>query len=278
MPKEKKKKDDVIEVDLHKTLVPLSILLSAILSTTILSIVLIVGLYSINSNIKEYGVGGGGDTILGEEEVPPSGDIAPQEAPEPTKGQTSVDDDPYLGSKEKAKVAIVEFSDFECPFCKRFHENTFDEIIDNYVRKDEAIFVYRDLPLSFHDPLASKQALAAECVQDLEGNNKYFEYNKSIYETTSSNGQGMEEDALYTLAEKVGVDRGKFADCYESEKFKEEVKKDATDAQAAGINGTPGFVIGVLNDDGSVDGEVVSGAQPFSVFEEAIKRQLDRAN
>jgi len=105
--------------------------------------------------------------------------------------KVSIDDDPYLGDKDKVKVALVEFSDFECPFCQRFHGDTFDQIISDYVDSGEIIYVYRDFPLSFHEPKASEAASAANCVQKVAGNEKYFEFSKLYYERTKSNGEGL---------------------------------------------------------------------------------------
>ena len=85
-------------------------------------------------------------------------------------------DTPYLGSKSKSQIAIIEFSDFECPFCKKFHDEARKEIIEQYVNTDKAILAWKDYPLDFHDPLATKQAVAAQCVYEQKGNQAYFEY------------------------------------------------------------------------------------------------------
>jgi protein-disulfide isomerase len=105
--------------------------------------------------------------------------------------KVGIDDDPILGDKDKAKVAIVEFSDFECPFCQRFHNDTFNELVENYVDNGKAIYVYRDFPLDFHEPKASEAASAANCVQKVAGDEKYFEFSKLYYERTKSNGDGL---------------------------------------------------------------------------------------
>ena len=105
--------------------------------------------------------------------------------------KVGIDDDPILGDKDKAKVAIVEFSDFECPFCQKFHKETFNQLIEDYVDSGKAIYVYRDFPLSFHEPKASEAASAANCVQEVAGDEKYFEFSKLYYERTQSNGKGL---------------------------------------------------------------------------------------
>ncbi|MBM2820309.1 MAG: oxidoreductase [Candidatus Berkelbacteria bacterium] len=188
------------------------------------------------------------------------------------QSSTNIDDDPYLGDKNKAKIAIVEFSDYECPFCKRFHDDTFNQIVTKYVNTSKAIFVYRDLPI--HGDASIKDATAAECVKKISGNNKYFEMSNLIFQNLTSGGQGISSDKLIQLAGQINIDKNQFATCLNSNNFKDEINKDAQDANKAGIEGTPGFVIGVLNEKGEVKGELVVGAQPFSTFESAILRQL----
>ena len=104
---------------------------------------------------------------------------------------TSVDDDPVKGDVNNAQVAVVEFSDYECPFCQRFHQGAYSDIISNYVDTGDAVFVYRDFPLSFHEPKASEAASAANCIQEIAGDDAYFEYSQLYYERTASNGQGI---------------------------------------------------------------------------------------
>lgn len=194
---------------------------------------------------------------------------------EPTTATTSIDDDPVMGNRESAKVAIVEFADFECPYCKRHFEETFGDIKKKYIDTGKAIYVYRDLPLSFHDPAATSEALAAECVQDLAGDTIFYQYHDLIFEKTQGNGSGVGgSNTLANLAAQVGVDKGSFTTCLKEEKFKDEVEKDSNDAQLASISGTPGFVIGLLQDDGTVEGTIIRGAYPFSEFERVLDALL----
>lgn len=268
----KDKKDDVIVLDLKTILMPLTIGVSML----ILSIVLLVGLLSISAQINDLNPEAATDNVAANNNND-NGDTVAVGDTDPTNATVSIDDDPVLGDKDSAKVAIVEFSDFECPFCKRHHEETHDQIVENFVNTGEAILVYRDFPLSFHDPLATTSAMAAECVQDQAGDAKFFEYAQKIYDTTESNGQGMEVSELYDLANDIGVDGNAVKSCVDDDKFADEIAKDIEDGSAAGITGTPGFIIGVLNDDGTVNGEIVSGAQAYSTFEDAINRQLANA-
>lgn len=188
--------------------------------------------------------------------------------------KTTIDDDPYLGDKSQAKIGIVEFSDYECPFCKKFHDETFDQIVKEYVDTGKAIIVYRDFPLSFHDPAATQDASAANCVQEIAGDKKYFEMNKLIFERGGLNGVGITDEKFYELATEIGISKDEFTECFGENKFQDEIRKDLSDGQTTGINGTPGFVIGKLSFTGEVSGQMVSGAQPFSVFQKIIEEEL----
>lgn len=194
---------------------------------------------------------------------------------EPTTATTSIDDDPIMGDKESAKIAIVEFADFECPYCKRHFEETFGDIKEKYIDTGRAIYVYRDLPLSFHDPAATQEALAGACVQNLAGDTVFFQFHDLIFDKTQGNGSGVGgSNVLANLAAQVGVDKESFSNCLSEKKFKDEVEKDSSDAQRASISGTPGFVIGLLQDDGTVEGTIIRGAYPFSEFERVIDALL----
>lgn len=193
---------------------------------------------------------------------------------EPQNAEVEVlDDDPFIGSEE-AQVVMIEFSDYECPFCQRYHLNTYPEIKSAYVDTDRIGYVWKDFPLSFHDPLATDQAVAAQCVMRLEGSEKYFEYADKIFETTEGGGNGMDESQLNDLAEEIGVNKEDFDACADNDETLAKVEANIEVGAAAGISGTPGFVIGVI-EDGVVKGEVVSGALPFANFQDVIDRYLE---
>ncbi len=99
-------------------------------------------------------------------------------------------DDPVLGNS-KAKVGFVEFSDFECPFCQRYHTDSYPQIMSQYIDNGDVLYVYKDFPLSFHDPVATEEAVAAECVQEIAGDEVFFDYASLIYENTKTNGEGI---------------------------------------------------------------------------------------
>lgn len=172
------------------------------------------------------------------------------------------DDDAFLGD-EDAPVTLVEFSDFQCPYCRSFYNGAYAEIKKNFVDTGKVKFVYRDYPLSFHEG-AYPAALAAECARDQGGNDMYFAMHDMIFDGQNALGSGtvkIPEEDLVTYAQDLGLDMNEFGECYDGEKFRDEIYKDQAEGQSIGINGTPGFVL---------EGQVISGAQPYSVFEEAI--------
>ncbi|PIZ70878.1 disulfide bond formation protein DsbA [Candidatus Peregrinibacteria bacterium CG_4_10_14_0_2_um_filter_43_11] len=193
---------------------------------------------------------------------------APQaEANEPTIVEGDFTDDDAVLGDENAPVTLIEWSDYECPFCKRHFTQTFPQIKEKYIDSGKVKMIFRDFPLSFHDPLATQEAIAAECAREQGGDETYFAYHDLIFKTTTSNGSGMQKDQFYELADKVGINKAKFTECLDSEKYKDEVQKDIADGGKAGVSGTPAFLI---------NGQFISGAQPFSVFEQVIEAELNK--
>ncbi len=179
----------------------------------------------------------------------------------PSTVTADVDDDAILGDK-KAKVTIIEFSDYECPFCGRFFSQTLPQIKSQYVDTGKVKMVFRDFPLSFHQN-AMPAAIAAECVKEKGGDAAYWK----MHDKTFENQQALSKDNLKAWAKELGYDIGT---CLNSEKFKSEVQKDMLDGQKAGCQGTPCFVI--MGSDGK--GTPISGAQPFDVFKQIIDTKL----
>jgi len=193
----------------------------------------------------------------------------PQAPQQPTKGVASIDDDPVLGDKN-ASVTIIEISDYECPFCKRHFDETFPQLVKNYVDTGKVKIVYRDFPLSFHDPIATKEAVAANCAREQGGDKKYFEFHDEIFKRTISNGNGLNDKKIQTIAKELGLNTGKFTTCLADPAQTDEVKKDIADGTAAGASGTPTFVIGKTTSNGEIDGDLVVGAQPYAAFQAII--------
>jgi len=167
-----------------------------------------------------------------------------------------VDDDAVFGNKD-AKVTIVEFSDFECPYCARAYNDALKQVKSEYVEKGLVNIVYRDFPLGFHQN-AQKAAEAAECAGEQD---KYYEMHDQLFE----NGVEGGVTSFKTYAKNIGLDTTKFNTCLDSGAMEKEVAKDMADGEKAGVRGTPAFFI---------NGKMISGAQPFAVFKEVIDKAL----
>lgn len=269
-PAKAEKEEQVININLESFIMPFAIILSTLIFSTSF-------LISINKLSKSIS---GEVTVNSDRDDNTADTVDTNPTVTNPTGTTNIDNDAVLGDINKAKIAIVEFTDFECPFCQRHHQQTYPEIVKNYVESGDAIYVIRDFPLSFHEPAASLSANAAECVKDLKGDSAYFEFVDKYFEKTATNGAGVGgESVLATMASDIGVNKSDFEKCLTEERFSEDVTNDTSDGSKAGVTGTPGFIIGVFNkDDGSVTGVNIAGAQPYSVFEQEIKAQLEKAN
>lgn len=172
----------------------------------------------------------------------------------------------YIKGNVNAKVAMVIYTDFECPFCKRFHP-TVQRLITEYQNKVK--FVIRHYPLSFHAN-AQKEAEAAECIGEQGGSKAFYAYADKVFERTASNGYGLALTALAPLAKELGLDSAKFQVCLDSGKYASKVAKQEQDGAAAGVQGTPGsFIIGK---DGKA--QLVSGAVPYEQAKAALDAVL----
>jgi len=174
--------------------------------------------------------------------------------------------DHVRGDLAKAKIALIEYSDYECPFCKSFH-TTLQGVVKKY--GNDVAWIYRYFPLSFHQN-AEKEAEAAECVAQLGGNTAFWNFTDKIYERTTSNGTGFALTALGPLAKEVGVDQKKFQDCLDSGKNAKLVADEQAGGEASGVSGTPGTII--ITKDGRTD--MVSGAQSLATVEGQIDALL----
>ncbi|OGH20765.1 MAG: hypothetical protein A3D74_05570 [Candidatus Levybacteria bacterium RIFCSPHIGHO2_02_FULL_37_13] len=197
---------------------------------------------------------------------------APQADPQGGSKEVSTDDDPVLGDKN-APITMIEFVDYECPFCKRFVDETLSQIKSEYIDTGKIKLVMRDLPLSFHQN-AHKESQAAECARDQGGDTAYFKYHDEIFKRTTSNGTGLALDQLSVIANDLGLNGSALQGCLDSEKYKVEVDKDLADASAYGATGTPTFFIGKSDSSGKFTGTIVVGAQPYAAFKTIIDEQL----
>jgi len=183
-------------------------------------------------------------------------DQQPQ-APSRVEGDLT-DDDAVKGNKD-APITIVEFSDFECPFCARFYEQTLPQLTKEYIDTGKVKLVYRDFPLSFHAN-AQKAAEASECAHE---QGKFWEMHDKLF--GSGVVGGTTTFKLY--AKDLGLDQAKFDNCLDSGKYVNEISKDLQDGSKYGVSGTPGFF---------VNGVPLIGAQPFEAFRAIIEEELKK--
>ena len=177
----------------------------------------------------------------------------------------SSDDDAFLGDKD-ASVVLIEFSDYQCPFCRSFWRDTLPLIKSEYIDTGKATFVYRDFPLSFH-PGAMPAAQATECAEE---QGKFWEMHDKIFSEQDKQGTGtiqFDGNDVKKWAGGIGLNMDEFNSCFGSQKYDNEIAIDLKDGQAAGVSGTPTLFI---------NGKSVVGAQPFSVFKSLIEAELNK--
>ena len=174
--------------------------------------------------------------------------------------------DHILGNPD-APVTLVEYSDFECPFCKRFHPTVVRLMADN---PEQLRWVYRHFPLEFHNPGAHQQAQASECVAELNGNDAFWMYADLIYERTTAGGNGFPLENLRPLAEEIGVNGDAFAACMADGRMAGRVDEDYKNGVEIGVSGTPaGFLI---NQAGEV--RFIAGALPLEDLQGLVEELL----
>jgi protein-disulfide isomerase len=199
----------------------------------------------------------GGSTV----QVVPTGQPAAGGGAQPTPAgpvDVSIGNNPALGLAD-AKVTIVEFSDFQCPYCARFQSDTFPQITQNY--GDKIRFAYRNFPLTSLHQYALKAAEASECANE---QGAYWKYHDLLFQNQSA----LDDASLKNYAASLGLDTAAFNQCLDSDKYMSDVQKDYQDGITAGVQGTPAFFI---------NGMPISGAQPYTVFKAAIDAELAKA-
>ena len=209
----------------------------------------------------------------------PVGNIAPEQAPSPSFGGGSSDNIRPVSSEDHIKgdinalVKIVEFSDTECPFCKRFHP-TMQQLIDEYGESGQVAWVYRHFPLDQLHSKARREAAATELAYELGGNDAFWAYLDRMFEITPAN-DGLDLSLLPQIAEDIGLPREPFEDLVAANdirggKYAEHIESDYQDARASGGSGTPYSVI--ITPNGKTF--AISGAQPYAAVKSIIELAL----
>lgn len=176
-------------------------------------------------------------------------------------------DDRILGNPD-APVKIVEYSDLECPFCKRFHE-TLQQVMDEYGKDGQVAWVYRHFPLAQLHSQAPKEAEATECAAELGGNSAFWALTDKIFEVTPTNN-GLDLASLPQLAGSIGLDAGAFQACLDSGRHADRVQSQYEDAVATGGTGTPFSVVVASNGKKFP----INGALPYAQVKAAIELAL----
>lgn len=182
------------------------------------------------------------------------------------KQMKAIASDDHIRGNPNAPVKIVEYSDMECPFCKRFHE-TMKQVSTEY--GDQVAWVYRHFPLDQLHSKARKEAVATECAAEQGGNTAFWKYMDRWFELTPSNNQTDIDTVLPQIAREIGLDTTKFATCLASKKYDAHIEENVQNATATGGNGTPWSI--VVGKNGKQ--YPLSGAQPL----EAVKQLIDLA-
>lgn len=179
-----------------------------------------------------------------------------------------------------APIHIIEFGDFQCPFCKRFHLETEPLLISTYVKTGKVYFTYRSAGnwvsknIGQGSTESQDAALAAYCASD---QNKFWEMHDALF----ANNRDVEDQGsftsarLTTIAKNAGLDMSAYQDCFDNSKYANQVKQDYADTLAAGIQGTPSFVV-IYKVNGATKSTLIEGAQPFDAFQQAINNILNQ--
>lgn len=176
---------------------------------------------------------------------------------------TAVEEMPVLGNAD-APVTILEFSDYQCPYCRQYVRQTLPKILATYVETGQVRYLFKDFPLESH-PNAQKAAEAARCA-GVQGS--YWAMHGWLFDAQREWAQRGQEEALEKFvryAEELGLDAMSFRDCLESGESGEQIRQDQWEGQQAGVRGTPSFLI---------NGQLLAGAYPFETFQQMIEAEL----
>lgn len=172
--------------------------------------------------------------------------------------------------RDDAPVTVVEFGDYQCPYCRKYHSATFADLKKNYIDTGKIRYVVRDFPLSFHAN-ASNAALAARCAAE-QGQIQFLAMRDLMLETSAD----LAPESITKDASQAHLDMTRFNTCMEAKKYSPDVQKDITAANTIGISATPSFVIGKTAKD-QIDGVRIAGALSYPAFEAAIQNQTQHS-
>jgi protein-disulfide isomerase len=192
-------------------------------------------------------------------------------APQPAETLTVSTEGVAMLGDSTAPVTIVEFTDFQCPFCGRHATTTFPALRNGDIKAGKVRYIVRDLPISEIHPWALKAAIAARCAR-AQSEAAYWRYHDALF----ANQRALADSLFQVLALQVGLDTARFAICRSSGQFEKAVEADRNEAMKLGLNATPTFIVGRTSAGGEVTGPVIEGAQPLPQFEATIAALANR--
>ena len=173
----------------------------------------------------------------------------------------------HMIGKPDAPLTMVEFTDLQCPFCRHFYMTTFEHVKTAYIDTHKLRYFSRDVPLEAIHPLAMSAARAARCAG---AQGRFWEMRHAIL----MNNAALTLDTFISQAEALQLDPSRFSGCFsDASAFQKEIRQDLSDAERAGVTGTPSFVLGRTSGD-TLDGVLMIGAQPFEAFDAQLKALL----
>ncbi len=185
------------------------------------------------------------------------------ESPNPTVS-TQIGDAPVKGEPD-APVTVVEYSDFECPYCKNFYEQTLPPLLERYVNAGTVRIAYKHFPLPMHDN-AQSAAVASECAKRQDA---FWEYHDKLFDNQNQLGR----ENYVNWADDLGLNTSDFRECLDDETVSEQVRQDMEEGRQIGVTGTPSFVVGATAR--PLQGELLIGSQDIVTIEAAIQRALN---
>ena len=197
-------------------------------------------------------------------------DLASGKQPPLENVQISIDG-AHVQGDTNAKVMLVEFSDFQCPYCGRHAGETYSKIVDEYVKTGKVRYALRNFPIESIHPLAFKAGEAAECAND---QGKYWEMHDRLFKNQTQ----LQANELMGHAVALGLDQAQFKQCMDAGKHSAKIKKDVADGGQLGVKGTPTFFFGYVDDQDPKKLKAVTilrGAQPFNAFTGILNNLLE---
>jgi protein-disulfide isomerase len=177
----------------------------------------------------------------------------------------SLGTNPVLGNTKTAKIGIVEFGDFQCPYCKDFYNSVFSSLQSGYINTGDIVYSFRDYPLTTIHPLALGMAQESRCFAE---QGKFWQFVNKMYNTNQDTNT---PSVVSGYAKNMGLNMNTYQSCIQNSTFQSDIQKDINAGNRIGIQGTPTFIIGKYSN-GKVTGQVVLGSRALSYYESIISQ------